>query len=109
MQQMALSWLVYRMTGSALLLGVVGFFNRIPSFLLTPLAGDIADRYNRHGLLIVTQVLSMFQAAVLAWLVLTGASGLAIILSAIIGIVNAFDIPIRQLCHRNGREEGRSQ
>ncbi len=70
MQQMALSWLMYRMTSSAFLLGVSGFIGQIPTFLFAPMAGVIADHYNRHKLLIVTQMLAMVQAMVLTWLVL---------------------------------------
>ena len=72
MQQIAVSWLVYRLTDSALMLGVVGFASRIPTFLLAPAAGVLVDRWNRHRTLVVTQVLSMVQALVLAILVLTG-------------------------------------
>jgi MFS family permease len=98
MQEVALGWLVYRMTNSALLLGLVGFSTRIPSFLLSPMAGVIADRYNRHRILILTQTLAMVQAVVLSWLVLTGQIAIwqIIALSVFIGIVNAFDIPVRQ-------------
>ncbi len=98
MQQVAMSWLVYRLTGSALLLGVVGFASQIPTFLLAPLAGVLADRWNRRRLLIVTQSLAMVQAALLAAAVLSGVVQVwqIIALSAVLGLVNAFDIPIRQ-------------
>ena len=72
MQMVALSWLVYRMTNSPFLLGCVGFISQVPSFFLSPFGGVLADRYNRHHLLILTQILAMVQAAVLAFLVLTG-------------------------------------
>jgi MFS family permease len=72
MQQIALSWLVYHLTNSALLLGLVGFFGQIPSFLLTPFTGVLIDRWNRHRILVVTQTLSMIQAFILAFLTLTG-------------------------------------
>src|ERR1039457_2877216 len=72
MQSVAMSWLVYRLTGSAFLLGVIGFTSQIPTFLLSPVAGVLADRWNRHHLLIATQALAMLQAAVLAAAVLTG-------------------------------------
>ena len=72
MQSIAMGWLVYRMTGSALLLGVVGFSSQIPTFILSPFAGVFADRYNRHRIVIATQVLSMVQAFILAYLTLTG-------------------------------------
>jgi len=98
MQQVAMSWLVYRLTGSVLLLGVTGFAGQIPNFLLAPVAGVLADRWNRRPLLIITQTLAMLQAVLLAILVLTGAIQVwqIIGLSVLLGIVNAFDIPIRQ-------------
>src|SRR6478752_5915450 len=68
----ATSWLVYRITGSALLLGVVGFASQFPSFLLTPFAGIYVDRWNRHRLLVGTQTASMVISFVLAGLTLTG-------------------------------------
>jgi len=98
MQSVAMSWLVYRLTGSAFLLGVVGFTSQIPTFLLAPVAGVLADRWNRHHLLIATQALAMLQSAVLAAAVLTGVIQVwhIIVLSLLLGVVNAFDIPIRQ-------------
>src|SRR5204862_4133063 len=72
MTRIATSWLVYRLTGSPLLLGVVGFAGQIPSFLLAPLAGVLVDRWNRHRLLVVTQVLALFQSLALAVLALAG-------------------------------------
>ncbi len=98
MQQVALSWLVYRITGSALLLGVVGFAGQIPTFLLAPFAGVLADRWNRRPVLLITQSLAMTQATVLAAIVLTGTIPvwLIILLSITLGTINAFDIPIRQ-------------
>ena len=71
MQGIALSWLVYRLTNSALLLGVVGFVSQIPSLLCTPFAGVVADRHNRHRILLLTQTLSLLQATVLTILVFT--------------------------------------
>jgi MFS family permease len=98
MQQTAMTWLVYRLTDSAFMLGVVGFSNQIPAFVLTPFGGVLADRANRHRVLIVTQVLSMLQALTLAVLVLTGTVQVwhIIALGIFIGGVNAFDIPTRQ-------------
>lgn len=98
MQQVAMSWLVYRLTGSALLLGVTGFAGQIPNFLLAPVAGVLADRWNRRPLLIATQCLAMLQAVLLASLVLTGTIQVwqIIALSVLLGVVNAFDIPVRQ-------------
>lgn len=98
MQQVALGWLVYRLTRSAFLLGLVGFAGQIPSLFVAPFAGVWADRANRHRMIVATQALSMLQAVVLAGLVLTGAVRIShvIALSLFIGIVNAFDIPARQ-------------
>lgn len=98
MQQVALTWLVYRLTNSPFLLGVVGFVGQMPMFLLGPFAGVLADRANRHRIIILTQTLSMVQATVLAILTLTGNITVAhiIILSIFIGLVNAFDMPTRQ-------------
>jgi len=76
MQQIAMNWLVFRLTDSAVLLGVVGFMSRIPTFLLAPFAGVLADRWNRHRVLVITQTLSMIQAMILAILVLTGKKGI---------------------------------
>jgi MFS family permease len=98
MQSVAMSWLVYRLTGSAFLLGVVGFTSQIPTFLLAPVAGVLSDRWNRHHLLIATQAFAMLQALVLAAAVLTGVIQVwhILALSLLLGVVNAFDIPIRQ-------------
>src|SRR6201999_2282495 len=70
--RVATSWLVYRLTGSELLLGVVGFCGQIPTLLLAPFAGVFVDRYNRHRILVVTQVLSALQSLALAILAFTG-------------------------------------
>jgi len=98
MQQIAVSWLVYRLTHSAFMLGVVGFSTRIPTFLLAPAAGVLVDRWERHRALVVTQVLSMIQAAILAALVLPGTITVwqIICLTLALGIINAFDVPVRQ-------------
>ena len=98
MQQVAMSWLVYRMTGSAMLLGIVGFTSQIPSFLLAPVAGVLADRWEKRRLLLATQTLALTQAALLAIIVLTGIVQIwhIVLLSLFLGIVNAFDIPVRQ-------------
>lgn len=97
-QRIALSWLVYRLTGSALLLGVVGFSSQILTFLGAPLAGVLADRLDRRPLLVATQALAMTQAFLLAILTLTGTVAVwhIIVLGLLLGLVNAFDIPIRQ-------------
>jgi MFS family permease len=96
--RIATSWLVYRLTGSAAALGIVGFAGQIPTFALAPLAGVWVDRWSRHRVLVVTQVLSMLQSFALAWLTLAGTIDLAQILalSALQGVINAFDTPARQ-------------
>ena len=98
MQLVSVSWLVYRLTNSAFLLGCVGFATQIPTVLLSPLAGVAADRYDRRRILLVVQVLSMLQAAMLAYLILTKTVAVwhVVVLGIFIGIVNAFDIPTRQ-------------
>ena len=98
MQQIAMSWLVYRMTNSAFLLGVVGFLGQIPAFFLSPFAGVLIDRWNRHRILVSTQLLAMIQAFILALLTLTGTIAIwhIIILALFLGFVNAFDMPTRQ-------------
>lgn len=98
MQQIAQSWLVYRLTGSATLLGVVGFASQIPIFALSPIGGVVSDRYSCHRILLLTQSLALFQALLLAALTLTGAIEVPhlILLGAVLGIVNAFDMPARQ-------------
>jgi len=94
----ATNWLVYRLTHSALLLGVVGFAGQFPAFLLGPLAGIYVDRWNRHRLLVVTQTVSMLQSFALAVLTLSGRITIqwVIMLSIVQGVVNAFDMPGRQ-------------
>jgi len=98
MTRIATSWLVYRVSGSAWLLGVVGFAGQIPSFLLGPIAGVLVDRWNRHRLLVVTQVLAMLQSFALAILALTNRINMweIIALSVFQGLINAFDMPGRQ-------------
>jgi len=98
MQRIAMGWLVYRLTDSAFLLGVVGFAGQIPGFLVGPFAGVVADRVNRHRMLITTQVLAMIQATILAALVLTGAVEVwhLVALSVFLGFIMGFEIPARQ-------------
>jgi MFS family permease len=98
MQQIAMSWLVYRMSNSALLLGLIGFVGQAPAILFTPIAGVFADRLNRHRLLIFLQVFSMLQAAALAFLTLLGIVTVLhlFVLSLILGILSSFEIPTRQ-------------
>src|SRR5471032_1076088 len=94
----ATSWLVYRLTGSALLLGLVGFAGQFPAFLLGPLAGIVVDRWDRRRLLVVTQTISMLQSFALAALTLSGHITVEaiLLLNIVQGIVNAFDMPGRQ-------------
>lgn len=96
--RVATSWLVYRLTKSVLLLGVVGFAGQIPIFLLAPFAGVLVDRWNRHRILVITQILAMVQSFLLAILALTGVITVwhIIILNVFQGLINAFDMPARQ-------------
>jgi MFS family permease len=98
MQSVAQSWLVYRLTGSALLLGSVGFASQIPVFLFAPLGGIAADRFNRQRIVIGTQTAAMLLAFVLAALTLTNRVQVwhVFLLASLLGVVNAFDIPGRQ-------------
>jgi len=98
MQSVAQAWLVYSMTKSALLLGTVGFASQIPVFLFAPIGGITADRVNRQRLVIATQTASMILASILAWLTLSGRIHVwhIFVLAALLGVVNAFDIPGRQ-------------
>jgi MFS family permease len=109
MQSVAQSWLVYKLTGSSLQLGAVGFASQIPVFLAAPLGGIVADRYNRHRVVIGTQIASMILAFILAALTLAHVIHVReiFVLAALLGIVNAFDIPGRQsfLVEMVGRED----
>jgi len=109
MQTIAQSWLVYRMTGSSLLLGFVGFAGQIPVFWFAPLGGLVADRLNRRKIVIATQTASMMLAFFLAFLTLAKRVTVweVIVLASLMGIVNAFDIPTRQafLVEMVGRED----
>src|SRR4051794_5713243 len=98
MQSVAQSWLIYRLTGSAALLGLIGFAGQIPVFVLAPLGGVIADRANRQRVVMVTQSVMMTLAAVLAALTLGGRVQVwhLFTLASILGVTNAFDIPARQ-------------
>jgi MFS family permease len=96
--KVATSWLVYRLTGSAWLLGVVGFAGQIPTFLLAPLGGVLVDRWDRRRVLLVTQTLAMLQSALLATLTLRGSIQVweIVALSVLQGLIDAFDMPVRQ-------------
>ena len=96
--RVATSWLVYRLTGSELLLGVVGFCGQIPTLLLAPYAGVIVDRHDRRRILVITQILSLLQSVALAVLTLTNLITVAqvLVLQVVQGLINAFDTPARQ-------------
>jgi MFS family permease len=98
MTRVATSWLVYRLTGSALLLGLVGFAGQIPTFLLAPFAGVLVDRLNRRNMLVWTQVLAGLQSLALAALTIAKVINIheVIWLSVLQGLINAFDMPGRQ-------------
>jgi MFS family permease len=98
MQQVALGWLVYRLTDSAFLLGLVAFMSQGPVFLLAPLAGELADRISRRSIVIATQLLAMLQALLLGTLVVSGVIDVwhILVLSALLGCITGFDIPARQ-------------
>ncbi|HOW34098.1 MAG TPA: MFS transporter [Methanoregulaceae archaeon] len=98
MQQIAMTWLVYRMTNSTLLLGVISFTGMIPIFFLSSFAGVSADRRNRYRIVVTTQFLAMGQAFIAAFLTLTGIITVwqIIALSSFLGMVNAFEMPARQ-------------
>ena len=97
-QRITTPWLVYDLTHSVFMLGVVGFAGQIPTFFISPLAGVMTDRWNRYHLLIITQIASMIQAFVLAFLYLSGTIEVwhIVLLSVFLGCVNAFDVPARQ-------------
>ena len=97
-QRITMPWLVYQMTGSTLLLGVVSFAGQIPTFLLSPVAGVLTDRWSRYRVLLTTQILSMIQAFLLAFLSLTGLIEVwhIVVLGIALGCINAFDVPSRQ-------------
>ena len=92
------SWLVYRLTDSAFLLGLVAFVGQIPTLVLAPLAGVYIDRWNRHRVLVVTQALSLMQSFAMGALTLAGIISVrdVLILQACQGVINAFDTPARQ-------------
>lgn len=98
MQRIAIGWLVYRLTHSGFMLGVVAFSGQIPTFLISSFGGVLSDRYDRYRILLTTQSASMLQAVILATLVLTGFYNVWIIiaLNVTLGIINAFDTPARQ-------------
>ncbi|MDE3060012.1 MAG: MFS transporter [Pseudomonadota bacterium] len=98
MQQIAMSWLVFRMTGSSFWLGIIMFCGQIPALFLSPVAGVLIDRWNRHRLILLTQTLAMLQAFALAALDMSGQIAVwqIVPLALFLGLVNAFDMPARQ-------------
>jgi len=98
MQTVAQSWLVYRLTGSSVELGAVGFCSQIPVLLLATVGGTVADRYRKHPIIVATQSISMLLAFVLAVLTFTGTVRIwhVFVMASLLGTVNAFDIPARQ-------------
>lgn len=98
MTQIATIWLVYHLSNSPLMLGIVGFTSQIPSFFLSPFGGVFVDRFSRHKTLIATQILAMLQSLALAALAFTGVIQIwhIIVLSLFQGLINAFDAPARQ-------------
>lgn len=98
MTQTATLWLVYQLTSSAFMVGLLTFVSQIPSFLLGPIAGWWVDRADRHRLLIVTQILSMLQSLALAWFAFAGQIDVAhlLVLGGIQGVINAFEMTARQ-------------
>jgi len=96
--KVATAWLVYRLSGSAWLLGVLAFASQIPTFLLSPLAGVMVDRWDRRRVLLATQALSMLQSALLAGLALGGVIQVweVVALNVLQGLIDAFDMPVRQ-------------
>jgi len=113
MQNTAQLWLVYRLTGSAALLGIFGFASQVPMLFLSSLGGYLGDHYNRHRGVIATQTVSMVLAFVLSALTLTGriqgwhGAWVVVAIAFMLGIVNAFDVPIRQafLVQMVGKED----
>jgi len=98
LSRFATAWMAYRLTGSALILGLVGFFGQAPTSLIAPFAGVLVDRWDRHRTILITQVAAMLQSAALAVFALTGTMTVwhLLVLGAVQGVINAFDMPARQ-------------
>ena len=94
----AIAWMAYRLTGSPLILGLVGFFSQAPTSVIAPFAGVLVDRWDRHRTIIVTQVAAMLQSTALAVFALTGTMTVwhLLVLGAVQGVINGFDMPARQ-------------
>jgi MFS family permease len=97
-QMVAVTWLVYKMTNSAFILGIVGFSGQLPLFIIAPFAGVLADRWDKKRMLLITQSMALVQALILSILVFLNMIAIwhLILLSIFLGIINAFDMPIRQ-------------
>lgn len=97
MQQIALSWLTYKLTNSAMMLATVSVASQLPSLLVMPFAGVLSDRFNRHRIIVLTQMSAMLQASTLAYLTLSHHLQVwhLLALSTIMGVINAFDMPVR--------------
>lgn len=97
MQRLAMPWVVYHLTGSAFLLGLISFAGQLPTFLLAPVAGVVTDKFNKYKVLLITQISSLVQAFILAVLALTGQMEIwhLVTLSIVMGCINAFDVPSR--------------
>src|SRR6185312_1091806 len=98
MQRTAVSWVVYTLTHSTFMLGLTIFAAQFPSFLFSLVGGVVSDRYNRYKILLITQTASMIQAALLSVLILTDHYVIweILLLSVVLGVINAFDVPARQ-------------
>jgi MFS family permease len=98
MERVAMSWLVYRITGSTIALGVIAFCSQFPTFLAAAVAGALADRWSRHRMVVGAQIALMVQAVVLAALVISNTVQVwhLVVLSIWLGIASGFDIPARQ-------------
>ncbi|MEO0130670.1 MAG: MFS transporter, partial [candidate division WOR-3 bacterium] len=97
-QRLAMPWLVYRLTNSPFLLGAVGFVGQVPTFLFTPFAGVLVDRWNKYHTLVITQILAMLQALLIFFLYILKILTIwqIFILSIFLAVINAFDMPLRQ-------------
>jgi MFS family permease len=98
MTQVAILWLIYRLTDSALILGLAGFFGQLPVFVLAPISGILADRYNRHHLLLLLQIVGISLSIILTIITFTGGANFwtLLILSALLGVLKGLDVPVRQ-------------
>ena len=101
-QQVAFGWIAYRVTGSALMLGLVAFSGQIPSLVLAPFSGALADRFGRRTVLVVVQVVQMALAALLAVLVMLGdvSVWVLVVASLVLGVTSAIEMPVRRRSRR---------